>query len=99
MKRKSLILLVCAVLALGSLFAADRPREGKIVSIDKEAKMMVVQSGNDDQWTFYWTESTKFKDQLTVPELKVGDKVHFEYTVKDNIMWLTEVDRTEKAKD
>ncbi len=100
MKTKSLVLLVCAVLAFGSAALAgdDRPHEGKVVSIDKAAMSMVVQGEKDDTWTLYWTETTKLKGDLTVPELKVGDKVHFDFTKKDDRMWLTELKRTDKAK-
>ena len=102
MKTKSMVLLVCAVLALGSAAVAfageDRPHEGRIVSIDTAAMTMVIQGEKDDQWTLNWTESTKLKGDVTVPELKVGDKVHFDYTKKDDLMWLTELKRTDKAK-
>lgn len=103
MKTKWVGALVCA-LALAGLagsyaFAAERPREGKIVSIDKEAMMLTIQGDKNDQWTLYWTETTKLKGDVTVPELKVGDKVHFDFAEKDGKMWLTELRRTEKAKD
>jgi hypothetical protein len=90
----------CLVLALGApLFADDRPHEGKVISIDKDAMMMVVQdTEKDDQYTLYWTETTKLKGDVTVPELKVGDKVHFAYMEKDGKMWVTELKRSEKAK-
>jgi len=101
MKTKISALLVCAALALGTAVFADdvnRPHEGKVISIDKDAMTMVVQGEKDDQWTLYWTESSKLKGDLTIPELKVGDRVHFEYTQKDDRFWLTELRRTEKAK-
>jgi hypothetical protein len=100
MKAKTIAGLVCAFLLLasvGSALAEGRPHEGKVVSVDKAAMMMVVQGDKDDTWTLYWTESTKLSGNLTVPELKVGDKVHFEFTEKDGKMWLTKIDRTDKA--
>lgn len=100
MKTKSLILLVCVALALGTAALAkdvERPHEGKVVSIDKDAMSMTVQGDKNDTWTLYWTATTKLKGDLTVPELNVGDRVHFDYTQKDDRMWLTELKRTDKA--
>ena len=102
MKTKKLSILMLAlslVLSLGGLAMADdnRPHEGKVISIDKDLMVMSVQGDKDDQWTLYWTETTKLKGDLTVQEVKVGDKVHFEYTEKDGKMWITELKRTDKA--
>ena len=95
--------LSTAVAALAILLAAAvsdaarRPHEGKIVSIDTAAQMLVVQGEKGDQWDLYWTETTKLKNGLTVPELKAGDKVHFDFISKDKKMFLTELRRTRKA--
>ena len=90
----------CVLLSLAAPILAgdDRPHEGKIINIDKAAMMMVVQGEKNDQWTLYWTETSKLKGDVTIPELKVGDKVHFEFAEKDGKMWLTELKRTEAAK-
>jgi Cu/Ag efflux protein CusF len=80
-----------------SLLAERRPHEGKITKIDSVQKVMVVQGEKGDEWNLYWNESTKLKDGLTVPELRQGDSVHFDYVDKDGKMWLTEVRRTHKA--
>jgi hypothetical protein len=95
-----LMLALGLVLGLGGLAIADdnRPHEGKVINIDKDMMVLSVQGDKDDQWTLYWTETTKLKGDLTVQEVKVGDKVHFEYTEKDGKMWLTELKRTDKAK-
>jgi Cu/Ag efflux protein CusF len=88
-------------LALASLavVAEDRPHQGKITSIEMDAMTMVVQSeNNDDQWTLYWTQSTKVKGDVVLTELKVGDSVNFEYTEKEGKMWLTTLNRTDKAE-
>jgi len=77
--------------------AERRPHEGKIVSIDPDQKTMTVAGEKNDEWTLYWTETTKLKG-VTVPELQVGDSVHFDYTEKDGRMWLTELRRTHRAK-
>ena len=102
MKTRIISAAVCAclVLALAApILADDRPHEGKIISIDKSAMVMVVQdTEKDDQFTLYWTESTKLKGDVTIPELKVGDRVHFAYMEKDGKMWVTELKRSEKAK-
>src|SRR5262245_36714995 len=103
MKPKYLIVAVCALalmLAVGGAAVADdkeRPDEGKVISIDKDAMSMVVQGKENDQWDLYWTKSTKLKGDLTVEELAVGDEIHFAYTEKDGKKWLTELKRTEKA--
>jgi len=75
----------------------NQAHEGKILSIDTSAMMMTVQSDKGDQWTLYWTETTKLKNGLTFGELKSGDKVHFDYVEKDGKMWVTELRRTGKA--
>jgi len=97
-----LMLALGLVLGLGGLGLAsaddNRPHEGKVINIDKNLMMLSVQGDKDDQWTLYWTETTKLKGDLTVEEVKVGDKVHFDYTEKDGKMWLTELKRTDKAK-
>src|SRR5262245_28156176 len=86
------------ILTLGGLATADdRPHEGKVIKVDKELMVMSVQGQKDDQWTLYWTETTKLKGDLTVEEVKVGDKVHFDFTEKDGKMWITELKRTDKA--
>ena len=89
------ILLACAL----PLLADDRPDEGKITAIDFDQRMMVVQGEDGDQWTFYWTETTKLKNELAVGELKPGDSVHFDYVERAEKKYLTELRRTHKAKD
>ena len=103
MKPRNLIAVVCALgllLAVGAPALADehRPHEGKIVSLDQSAMTMTVQGEKDDQWTLYWTESTKLDGHLTIEELNVGDEVNFDYKEKDGKKWLTKIDRTEKAE-
>jgi hypothetical protein len=95
-----LMLALSLLLGVGGLAIADdeRPHEGKVIRIDKDVMMLSVQGDKDDQWTLYWTETTKLKGDLTIEEVKVGDKVHFEYMEKDGKMWLTELRRTDKAK-
>jgi hypothetical protein len=61
--------------------------------------VLTVQGEKNDTWTLAWTETTKLKGDLAIQEVKVGDKVHFEYVEKDGRMWLTELKRTDKAKD
>ena len=98
--RKSAVwmLALSLVLAVAGLATADdRPHEGKVVKIDKEVMELTVQGEKDDRWTLSWTETTKLKGDLTVEELKVGDKIHFEYVEKDGKMWLSELKRTDKA--
>ena len=80
-----------------SLWAKDRPHEGKIVNVDPTAMVMTVQGEEGDQWTLYWTETTKLKGDVTATELKAGDSVHFDFVEKDGKMWVTELRRTHKA--
>lgn len=96
--RISSALCLVALIALSSAALAERrPHEGKIVRLDADQKMLVVAGEHNDEWTLYWTETTKLKD-VTVPELQVGDSIHFDYTEKDGKMWVTELRRTHKAK-
>jgi hypothetical protein len=97
-KSWTLALSLVTFLALFSVALAERrPHEGKIVRIDADQKMLVVSGEKNDEWSLYWTETTKLKD-VTVPELQVGDSIHFDYTEKDGKMWVTELRRTHKAK-
>ncbi len=95
------ILGLVAVLLMAffvAAYAGDRPHEGKIVGIDTTSRQMLIQGEKGDQWTLFWTESTKLKNDLTFPELKAGDEVHFDYVMREGKMFLTELKRTEKAE-
>ncbi|HEX5042124.1 MAG TPA: hypothetical protein VFV75_04410 [Candidatus Polarisedimenticolaceae bacterium] len=89
------------LLSVGVAIAEDqeRPHEGKVIRLDKDAMSMTVQGEKNDQWDLYWTESTKLEGDLTVEELTVGDEVHFAYVEKEGKKWLTALHRTEKAGD
>jgi len=100
MKRLAAFVFALALMLTGGVVATaadDRPHEGKIINLDQTAMVLMVQGEKDDQWTLYWTETTKLKGDLTIQEVKVGDKVHFEFTEKDGKKWLTELRRTDKA--
>ncbi len=98
MKRTAAALCLVAFVALASAALAERrPHEGKIVRIDPDQKALVVAGEKNDEWTLYWTETTKMKG-VTVPELQVGDSIHFDYTEKEGKMWVTELRRTHRAK-
>jgi Cu/Ag efflux protein CusF len=99
MKRALAITLAAVAILLVSSagYAEPRAHEGKILSVDTTAMMMSVQSEKGDQWTLYWTETTKLKNGLTFGELRSGDKVHFDFVEKDGKMWVTELRRTVKA--
>jgi Cu/Ag efflux protein CusF len=101
LRKLSVVILALALIStLGGFATAgdDRPHEGKVISVDMAAMVMSVQGDKGDQWTVYWTETTKLKGDLAIQEVKVGDKVHFEIVEKDGKMWLTELKRTDKAK-
>jgi Cu/Ag efflux protein CusF len=96
MKKALTISLIAFLYAGAALYAAKRPHEGKITSIDMDQKMIVVGGEKDQSWTLYWNETTKVKD-AKVEDLKVGDTIHFDYKEKDGKMWATEIHRTAKA--
>jgi Cu/Ag efflux protein CusF len=99
--RTARILGLAAVLLMAFFapaYADDRPHEGKIVGIDTTSRQMLIQGEKGDQFTLFWTESTKLKNDLTFPELKTGDEVHFDYVLRDGKMFITELKRTEKAE-
>ena len=98
-KFSALMFVLSLLLSIGRIaYAEDRPHEGKVLTIDQEAMVLTVQGDKDDTWTLYWTETTKIKGDVTVQELKVGDKVHFEFMEKDGKKWISELKRTDKAK-
>jgi len=92
-------------------YAEKRPHEGKIVRIETVEKSadvgdqkissvtrkMVVLGEKGDEWSLYWDDTTKFKNNLAPSELREGDKVHFDFVEKDGKMWITELRRTHKA--
>jgi len=90
----SLIAFLCAGAA--ALYAKDS-HDGKITSIDMDAKSIAVAGEHDMTWTIYWNETTKVKD-AKVEDLKVGDTIRFDVKKdKDGKMWATEIHRTAKA--
>jgi len=96
-----LVLALALVSTAGGLATAgdNRPHEGKVTNVDKDTMTLTVQGDKGDSWTLNWTETTKLKGDLAIQEVKVGDKVHFEFMEKDGKMWLSELKRTDKAKD
>jgi Cu/Ag efflux protein CusF len=97
MKKALTISLIAFLCAGAALYAGGRkPHEGKITSIDMDAKSIAVAGEHDMTWTIYWNETTKVKD-AKVEDLKVGDTIHFDYKEKDGKMWATEIHRTAKA--
>ena len=99
-KRLAMTFAAVAILLVSSASyggGGKQAHEGKILSVDTSAMMLAVQGEKGDQWTLYWTETTKLKNGLTFGELKSGDKIHFDYIEKDGKMWVTELRRTGKA--
>ena len=101
-----------AILLLASAsYASDRPHEGTVVSVQVVEKSagaagetvtnvensMVVRGEKGDEWTLYWDNTTKFKNDLAPTQLRQGDHVHFDFVEKDGKMWVTELRRTKKA--
>jgi len=94
-----LMLALALIFTLGGAASAgdDRPHEGKVISVDNDGMVLTIQGEKNDQWTLYWTETTKLKGDVTATELKAGDSVHFDFVEKDGKMWVTELRRTHKA--
>jgi hypothetical protein len=89
---------LAALLWTGTALGFDHSRQGKILSIDPDAKVMVIQSDAGDQWEIYWTETTKIEDGLIVSELRVGDKVDVDLVEKDGRLFAEQIEREGKAE-
>jgi Cu/Ag efflux protein CusF len=96
LKRNVSIALAALLFVATAAFAAGK-REGKITRIDRDAQVLSVQSEKGDQWEVYLTETTKLEDGVTLAELKVGDKIEFEYVERDGKIWATQIEREKKA--
>lgn len=98
MKTKLCLWIAAAFLvSSASLFANDHKQEGKIVRIDPDSKVMVVQTEKGDQSTLYWTETTRLEDGLTFTELRPGDTVEYTFVDKDGQKYLSKVEREHKG--
>jgi Cu/Ag efflux protein CusF len=97
-KRNVSIALAALLLVAAAAVAADHEKEGKIIRMDQDARMMVIQGEKGDQWELYWTETTKLEDGLTIAELRIGDKVEFSFVEREGKKWATEIEREKKAK-
>src|SRR5262245_18400531 len=99
------------LLVPSAAYADKRPHEGKIIRIETVEKSadvgdqkisnierkMTVRGEKRDEWTLYWDNTTKFKNDVAPSELRDGDSVHFDFVEKDGKMWITELRRTHKA--
>ncbi len=99
MKRKLCLWIAAAfvVSAAAMLADDDHKQEGKIVRIDPDSKMMLVQTEKGDQTTLYWTETTKLEDGLTFTELRPGDTVEYHFVDKDGQKYATRIEREHKG--
>jgi Cu/Ag efflux protein CusF len=95
--RQKLAITFAALLLVAAAAVADHEKKGKIVRVDPDAHVMVIQSEKGDQWDLSWTETTKFEDNVTATELRPGDKVEFEFVERDGRMWATKIEREKKA--
>ena len=98
MKEKLSLVLAAVLLVAAAAVAADHEKKGKIVRVDPDTRVMVVQGEKGDQWDLYWTETTKFQGGLTATELRPGDKVEFEFIEREGRMWATTIDREKKPE-
>jgi hypothetical protein len=97
MRQKLSLVLAAIFLVAAAAVAADHEKTGKIVRVDPDARVMVVQGEKGDQWDLSWTETTKFQGGVTATELRPGDKVEFEFIEREGRMWATKIDREKKA--
>jgi len=95
-KRNVSIALAALVLMSASVLAAGK-HEGKIVRIDPDARILAVQGEKGDQWEVTCTETTKLEDGVTLAELRVGDRIEFEYIERDGKIFATSIEREKKA--
>jgi hypothetical protein len=95
-KRNVSIALAALLLMSAAVFAAGK-HEGKIVRIDSDARMLAVQGEKGDQWDVYTTETTKLEDGVTLAELRIGDRIEFEYIERDGRIFATSIEREKKA--
>ena len=98
MRKLASIALAVLFLSATAAVAAEHEKEGKILRIDPDARVMVIQTKQGDQWEVYWTETTKAEHGLTLAELRAGDKVEIEYVERDGKKWATEIEREKKAE-
>ena len=98
MKRKQpLAWLLSTLLLAGSMsfvaVAADEAvKEGTVVGIDKDAKLFVVRGSEGDQWTVSWATGTDPRGDLEGSDLRMFDRVRFDYTERDGVNWLTDLE-------
>jgi Cu/Ag efflux protein CusF len=98
MKTAMRLFLALALLVASAAYAEKRPREGKVVRIAPEARIIMVQGEKGDTWDLHVTETTKMKGKVVFEELHVGDEVEFEYVEREGQMFLTELEREHRAK-
>ena len=89
---------IAFVLVSAVALAESRPHEGKITNIDMTARTITVQAEKGDELTMSWDDTTKWKNNLTAQELKVGDSIHFDFVDKQGQKFVTEIHRTQRAK-
>jgi hypothetical protein len=97
-KKRPLAVLMSAFLVLGSVsfgFADDPGKEGTVVGIDKDAMLFVVRGSDGDQWTVSWATGTKPRGDMEGPQLRMYERVRFDYTERGGVNWLTDLEHDE----
>lgn len=97
MRKTISIALVSLFLTAAAAVARDHEKEGRVVRIDPDAQVMVVQNSKGDQYEVYWNETTKFEHGLVATQIRPGDKVEFEYVERDGRKVASEIEREKKA--
>ena len=98
--KKVLLAAAAAILVLSaSALAQDVPsEEGQITSVDQGTRMIRVKDEVGAEWDLFWSESTHAEGTASLPELRPGDFVRFDYEVKEGRKIILEIRRSSKVK-
>src|SRR5262245_27065776 len=94
-----LLAAVAAILILAApAFAQDVHREqGQITRVDQGTKMIRVKDEVGAEWDLFWSEATHSEGTASLPELRPGDFVRFDYEVKSGRKIILEIRRSSKV--
>jgi hypothetical protein len=98
--KKALLITAVATLVLSTAsFAQSEPsEEGQITQVDQNSRMIRVKDQVGAEWELFWSDATHAEGTASLPELKPGDFVRFDYEVKEGRKILLEIRRSSKVK-
>jgi hypothetical protein len=102
--KKVLLTVTAVALAISApLIAQDvvqdvQPEEAQIVRVDQGTKMIRVKDEVGAECDLFWSEGTHAEGTASLPELRPGDFVRFDYQVKAGRKILLEIRRSSKVK-